>query len=229
MTGASDTVLRHLTTTELYLKGARKTVAKMMRLQWTQDLDIETLEARGYWTTMEEMLEVVTYHLPRYENIVKTCKTSPGQVNPSDLTFATKFVAIYLFIKVKGSRPMTYQYLTVDMVSAAKQNGGFIDQKMFKTAGRYGFDFFDLDRCKHASARWLHQCRQDVVETPMRIRASDEKRRATQQIGRRDELTSFRRNRNIHPPHSLSSNSRDSNPQSTQQYRAKDSVGRTKT
>ena len=65
ISGASDTVLRHLTTTELYLKGARKTVAKM-RLQWTQDLDIETLEARGHWATMEEMLEVVTYHLPRY-------------------------------------------------------------------------------------------------------------------------------------------------------------------
>ena len=63
----------------------------MMRLQWTQDLDIETLEARGHWATIEEMLEVVTYHLPRYENIV----------NPSHLTFATKFVAIYLFIKVK--------------------------------------------------------------------------------------------------------------------------------
>ena len=140
ISGASDTVLRHLTTTELYLKGARKTVAKMMRLQWTQDLDIETLETRGHWATMEEMLEVVTYHLPRYENIVKTCKTSPGQVNLSDLTFTTNFVAIYLFIKVKGSPPMTYQYLTVDMVSAAKENGGLIDQKMFNTAGRYGFD-----------------------------------------------------------------------------------------
>ena len=71
---------------------------------------------------------------------MKTCKTIPGQVNPSDLTFATKFVAVYLFIKVKGSRPMTYQYLTVDMVRAAKKNGGFIDQKKFKTANKYGFD-----------------------------------------------------------------------------------------
>ncbi|XP_068728997.1 uncharacterized protein [Montipora capricornis] len=35
---------------------------------------------------------------------------------------------------------MTYQYLTVDMVKAAKANGGFIDQKTFKTAGKYGFD-----------------------------------------------------------------------------------------
>ena len=35
---------------------------------------------------------------------------------------------------------MTYQFLSVEMVSTAKTNGGFIDQKMFKTAGKYGFD-----------------------------------------------------------------------------------------
>ena len=81
---ASDKVLRNLSSTELYLKRARKTVAKMMRLQWTQDLDIETLDARGQWATMEDVLEVVTFHLPRYENTVKTCTTIPGQVNPSD-------------------------------------------------------------------------------------------------------------------------------------------------
>ena len=138
--GASDEVFRKFSATELYLKRARETVAKMMRLQWTQDLDIETLEARGHWATMEELLEVVKFHLPRYENTVKICKSSPAQVNPSDLTFATKFVAMYLFIKVKGSRPMTYQYLTVDMIATGKEKGGFIDQKTFKTAGKYGFD-----------------------------------------------------------------------------------------
>ena len=138
--GASEAVFQKFSATELYLKRARKTVAKMMRLQWTQDLDIETLEARGHWATMEEFLEVVKFHLPRYENTVKICKSSPAQVNPLDLTFATKFVAMYLFIKVKGSRPMTYQYLTVDMIDTAKEKGGFIDQKTFKTAGKYGFD-----------------------------------------------------------------------------------------
>ena len=35
---------------------------------------------------------------------------------------------------------MTYQYLTVDMIATAKEKGGFIDQKTFKTAGKYGFD-----------------------------------------------------------------------------------------
>ena len=35
---------------------------------------------------------------------------------------------------------MTYQHLTVEMVKEAKVNGGFIDQKTFKTAGKYGLD-----------------------------------------------------------------------------------------
>ena len=65
--GASDGVLRKLSATELYIKRARKTVAKMMRLQWTQDLDVESLEARGHWASMEELLEVVSFHLPRYK------------------------------------------------------------------------------------------------------------------------------------------------------------------
>ena len=45
--GALDAVFRNVFTTELYLKRARKTVSKMMILQWNQDLDIDTLEVRG--------------------------------------------------------------------------------------------------------------------------------------------------------------------------------------
>ena len=70
---APQTVLRNLSSTVLCLKRACKTVAKMMRLQWTQDLNIETLDARGHWATMEELLEVVTFHLPHYENTAKMC------------------------------------------------------------------------------------------------------------------------------------------------------------
>ena len=138
--GAADGVLRKLAATELYIERARKTVAKLMGLHWTKDLDVESLEAWGHWAIMEELFEVVSFHLARYEQTLKTCENDPGQVNPSDLTFATQFLATYLFIKVKGSRPMTYQYLTVEMVKAAKANGGFIDPKTFKTAGKYGFD-----------------------------------------------------------------------------------------
>ena len=72
--------------------------------------------------------------------LLKSCKEKLGAGLPIDLSFATKFLAVYLFIKVKGSRPMTYQYLTVEMVYKVKTNGGFIDQKMFKMVGKLGFD-----------------------------------------------------------------------------------------
>ena len=96
-------------------------------VKWTSELDIDALEAKGHWATLEELLEVVGRYLPRYKNVLKSCKEKPGAVLPIDLSFATKFLAVYLFIKVKGSRPMTYQYLTVEMVNKAKTNGGFID------------------------------------------------------------------------------------------------------
>ena len=47
-------------------------------------------------------MEVVKFHLPRYENTVKICKSSPAQVSPSDMTFAAKVFAMYLFIKLNG-------------------------------------------------------------------------------------------------------------------------------
>ena len=54
-------------------------------------------------------------------------------VKPGDMTFATRFIATYLFLKVKGCRPMTYQHLTLRMFESAKRNYGMVDQKIFKT------------------------------------------------------------------------------------------------
>lgn len=131
-------VLENVSVTEIYLKRAKKCIGKMMKVQWTKDMDIDTLEA-----------EVIPYHLPRYKGILERCKTNgdlASSVSPYDLSFANKFIANYLFINVKGSRPMTYQYLTLEMIETAKQNGGFIDQRQFKTAAKYGFDSLILDR-----------------------------------------------------------------------------------
>ena len=35
---------------------------------------------------------------------------------------------------------MSLQYLTMDMINLAKENGGFVDQSQFKTNDQYGFD-----------------------------------------------------------------------------------------
>ena len=123
--GTSESVLRGLSSTEMYLKRVGKTISKKMRLQWASELDIDALEAKGHWATLEELLEVMGHYLPRYEEMLNSCKDTPGTVSPLDLSFATKFLAVYLFIKVKGSLLMTYQYLIVEMVNRAKTNGGF--------------------------------------------------------------------------------------------------------
>ena len=57
-----------------------------------------------------------------------------------------RFMPIFLFLHVKGTRPMTYQYLRVDMFENAKGNNGFMDQKKFKTATTYGFDSLTLEK-----------------------------------------------------------------------------------
>ena len=56
-----------------------------------------------------------------------------------DLSFATSFIVAALFLMVKASRPMTYQFLTVQMVESIGQNG-IINQTILKTKGKYGFD-----------------------------------------------------------------------------------------
>ncbi|WP_215898168.1 hypothetical protein, partial [Acinetobacter baumannii] len=63
-----------------------------------------------------------------------------ASANPShDLTFCTSFIVGVLFLMVKAARPMTFQYLTVEMIQSIKEDG-FIDQTVFKTKEKYGFD-----------------------------------------------------------------------------------------
>ena len=176
-----------------------------MRLQWTQDLDVESLAARGHWANMEELSEVVSFHLPRYEQTVKTCQTDPGQVNPSDLTFTTKFLATYLFTKVKGSRPMTYQYLTVEInAKGSKDERRFHRSKNLQDCGKIRIRLCDSDRYKHTNTRRLHTFLEAFYLNPVGLCFGHLKRKPTQQIGQRDEQVGFRRNWQIHSHHALS-------------------------
>ena len=78
----------------------------MMRLQCTQDLDFETLDAMGHWATMEELLVRSGYFsFASFRKHREDVQNKSRSSQPSDLTFATKFVTVYLFSKVKGSHP----------------------------------------------------------------------------------------------------------------------------
>lgn len=94
---------------------------------------------------MKELQDVIPFHLSKYKTVLEQCKRRRDHVLPSDLTFATRFIATFLFLRVKGCRPMTYQHLTVEMFKKSEQNQGYIDQTMFKTAETYLFDSLVFD------------------------------------------------------------------------------------
>ena len=107
----------------------------------------ENLEAVNAWATLEELQQVIPYHFPRYTEVLQKCQKELDSIVPShDLTFATRFLSVYLFVQVKGSRPMTYQYLTVTMFHNSKTRGGFGDQTEFKTVQQYTFDSLLFDK-----------------------------------------------------------------------------------
>ena len=86
--------------------------------------------------------------MERYESILENCMSCPS-VRAGDVTFATRFVAAYMFLKVNGYHPMTYQHLTLQMFESGKRNEGMVNQKIFKTAKRYGFDSVYFDKLQH--------------------------------------------------------------------------------
>ena len=101
-------------------------MTKQIPTHWTLDLDIDTLESKRSWATLAELQ--------------KNCV-----ITATDLTFTTRFVAVFMFVKVKGCRPMTYKHLTVTMFENAKTNGGMVDQTIFKTVIKYGFNSLYFD------------------------------------------------------------------------------------
>ena len=143
--GASPNIVDNFSVSEtFFFKRARKCLPKQRHIQWSNDFDIDNLESAGCWATME-LQSVISFHIQRYKDILNDCRNK-DTVRPAEISFATKFIATYLFIKVKGTRPMTYQYLTLDMIKQAKKNGGYSDQKVFKTASNYGFNSLVIDK-----------------------------------------------------------------------------------
>lgn len=111
-----------------------------MKLQWNHVLSVEHLESINCWATLEEMQTVIPFHKDRFEQIIINAKSADVYISASDLSFATAYVIALLFLEVKGTRPMTYIFLTKNMIKALPFSGGVIDQTKFKTCDKYAFD-----------------------------------------------------------------------------------------
>ena len=138
--GVGDDVLRSFTVSEVYIRRGKENLSKQKKVEYSRNLDLEQLICRNSWATVEEMEKVIPYHTPKYKYVLDLCRSEGGCPTISQLAFSTRFIATFLFLRVKCTRPMTYQYLTLQMIQDAKSNGGFIDQTAFKTEQQYAFD-----------------------------------------------------------------------------------------
>ena len=122
------------------MRKAKENFRKKKHLECTRNFDLETLIARDSWATIEDMENVVPFHIGKFKQTVEKCKNQAPLPSKQDLSFCTRFVTTFLFLRVKCSRPLTFQFLTLSMFDKARVNDGFVDQTAFKTARRYSFD-----------------------------------------------------------------------------------------
>ena len=82
--------------------------------------------------------KLIPFHKVYIEDILSRCKESPSSILSSELTFATRYLPVFLIIEVKGTRPMTYQYLTVDMCEKRSPMDGLLIKHYSKQPKRMG-------------------------------------------------------------------------------------------
>ena len=99
-------------------------------MEWSRDLDLDSLISASCWASLEEMEKVIPYDIDEFKYDVEKCKCFPlHEVPLQSLTFGTRSVAVFLFLRVKSARAMTFQHLTVSIFENSKTNNGFINQK----------------------------------------------------------------------------------------------------
>ena len=135
-----DSLLRSFLVSEIHMKRGKQNLARDKTIEYSQNLDVEQLIARNSWCEVDDMKRVIPFHFPRFLSIIKAAEDPETSLDPGDLSFCCRFIVTFLFLRVKCTRPMSYKFLTLDMFSVAKENGGYVNQTMFKTADKYLFD-----------------------------------------------------------------------------------------
>ena len=142
--GVDSHKLSVLISAEVYMQRSKRTFGKEMRLEWNKTLSIDYFEKINCWASFNELQSVIPFHINRFNQISISIRNGSLPLS-HDLSFCTSFVVCVLFLKVKASRPMTYQYLTTDMIDRGNLTG-IIDQTEFKTNGKYSYDSLVLEK-----------------------------------------------------------------------------------
>ena len=85
------------------------------------------------------------------------------------------------------------------MIESVKVNGGFVDQRQFKAASRYGLTHTRL--YEHLSSGRLHQVHSTSVKAEVRLPSRYVPRKAVREAVRHDVEARVRRYRQVNPSH----------------------------
>ena len=137
ISGVNNSNIPLFIASEIYIDRVKKCLSKKMRAEWNILLSVEYLTKIDCWASLEDLQKVLPYHGDRFTQILLNSSAEGVAVPSHDLSFCTSYIIAVLFLLVKASRPMTYQYLTVTMIRNIGADG-FIDQTTFKTQEKYG-------------------------------------------------------------------------------------------
>ena len=137
--GLSDSVLRRFAVTEIYIRKCKSYMHRKRNMEYTRDLTLENLIKRDEWTDLTQLETVIPYHSAQFTSIIKKCKENAEPLTISQVAFCTRYVICFLFLRVKCTRSMSVQFLTIEMIKQAHLSG-YVDQTQFKTADQYIFD-----------------------------------------------------------------------------------------
>ena len=193
---------------EIYIERVKKCLSKKMRIEWNTVLSVEYLTNINCWASLDEMQEVIPFHAEKFTQIILNAGNRETQVQAHDLSFATSYVVANLFLLVKASRPMTFQHLTVTMISRIREDG-IIDQTVFKTREKYGFDSLIFSKEVVDILNGYINCiriRLNPICDYLLISRNGTQLRSLTEIFGRDCISGYRK---VHPSNTLPSNCRN--------------------
>ena len=99
---------------EIYIQRIKRSLYKKMKSNWREVLSVDYLNSINRQAKLEEN---------NYKQIILNTSSPFSSIAAHDLSFTTSFIVATLFLMVKASRPMTYQFLTVQLVESIGENG----------------------------------------------------------------------------------------------------------
>ena len=101
----------------------KKTKKNRKKSDRREVLSVDYLNSINCWAKLEELQKVIPDHSKKYKQKILKASSPFAFIAEQNLSFATSFIVASLFLMVKISCPMTYQFVTVQMVESSGENG----------------------------------------------------------------------------------------------------------